>query len=367
MFSNLITLWINLYALSASLDGEGIHIAEHTKLIQEKYAKYISDPSKPNTAIEAKAAYQLMRFFLGDTINEIVDDLIVILKDSSGHLDLDLYPLSRVIQEFPMLDKAHRYNELFELVISIMSQQEKDSSAALMLAKRGHSLKQEKPYEALSYFSRTLMSFYNEQNKSHLITVIMEMGDIFENVGLLWAARNFYYYDFCLCLNQYMKFGEIHPALFMSAHALKYIELRVGQVTYSTEFDFLEKIAEQIYPENINESEISADNYDYVLAIQLLRTPFETIKLLEQLSAYLEKRDLLFSNAAIKYELGYYDESILADLQGDKAAFDDLIGKWKVQPALEKLNNMPWYGFELPYVMKTNVLGCTLVDYFKAI
>lgn len=355
LFSNLITLYLNLFSISIR---NKLNIEEHSYKIQEKYQQFISDPSKPNTAIEARASYQLIRFFLGDNIDEIVEELIAVLNDSKGHLDLELYPLNRVIQEFPLLEEAKRYNELFELGISVMSQQEKETTAALMLARRGHSIKEEKPYEALVYFSRTLMSFYNESNKEYLISSVLEMAEIFERVGLLWAARNFNYYGFCLCLNQYMKFGEVYPAMFISANSLKFLELRLGQIIYSSEFDFFENMGRHIYPSEISNSEEYHAKYDYLLAIQILRTPFKVIKQLEKLPVYLEERGLIFASAAIKYELGYYDENILEDLNGDKVAFDDLMGKWKNQPAIEKMNSEPWYGIEKPYILKTRVLGC---------
>lgn len=356
LFKDLVTLWINLYSLS--LENEDIPLDNYVAHLRDKYNQFISDPSKPNTAIEAKAAYQLIRFFLGDTPDDIVDEMIQIVEDSFGHLDLDLYPLKRAIQEFPIFEEAEHYNVLFEHIVTIMSEQKQKSEAALMLAKRGHSLKIKKPYEALSYFSRSLMGLYNENNKPHLITVIMEMGDIFEDVGLLWAARNFYYYDFCLCLNQYMKFGEVFPVLFMSAHALKYIELKIGHILYATSFDVLSKLSEHLYPKKIELDDEAADNFDYILAIQILRTSYEVEKSLGQLPDYLESRGLAFSSAAMKYELGYYDEAILSALNNSKEAFDDLIGKWKSQPALEQLNCLPWYGVEPLCQMQTNVLGC---------
>ncbi len=357
-FKNLVTLWTNLYSLS--LEGEDIPIGDHTTHLKEKYNQLISDPSKPNTAIEARAAYQLMRFFLGDTPNDIVDDMIQIVDDSFGHLDLDLYPLSRSIQEIPVFEEAERYDELFERIVTIMSEQKQKAEASIMLAKRGHSLKEKKPYVSLSYFSRALMGLYNESNKTYLITVILEMGDVFEKVGLLWAARNFYYYDFCLCLNQYMKFGEVFPALFMSAHALKFIELRLGHILYAINFDSLANISEHLYPEKIESKDEVVDNFDYILAIQILRTSYEVEKSLGQLPAYLEERGLTFSSVAMKYELGYYDESVLAALNNSTDAFDDLIGKWKSQPALEQLKYLPWYGIEPSCLMKTNLLGCSI-------
>ena len=358
LFSHLVTLWINLYSLS--LENKDILLDTHTAQLRKKYNQFVRDPSRPNTAIEARAAFQLMRFFLGDTPNDIVDEMIQIVDESFGKLDLDLYPLKRAVQEFPAFEEADRYNELFERIVAITSEQKQKSEAALMLAKRGHTLKDKKPYEALSYFSRSLMGLYNENSKTHLITVIMEMADVFQNVGLLWAARNFYYYDFCLCLNQYMKFGEVHPVMFISADALKYVELKLGHILYAIYFNDLAKIAEHLYPQETGAKD-EIDNFDYVLAIQILRTAYETEKSLGQLPAYLESQGLPFSSAAAKYELGYYDETILNELNGSTEAFDDLIGKWRTQPALEQLQYLPWYGVESSYTMRANLLGCSIV------
>lgn len=111
---------------------------------------------------------------------------------------------------------------------------------------------------------------------------------------------------------------------------------------------------QQLYPEEIKKDELT-DNFDYILAIQIFRTKYEVEKCLGQLPAYLESEGLVFSSAAIQYELGYYDERILSELDGNIEAFDDLIEKWKDQPASEQLNHLPWYGIEDNCTMKTSL------------
>ena len=228
LFINLITLWINLFSLS--LNDNTFSIDEHTQIIKDEYSRYTGDPSKPNTAIEAKAAFQLIRFFLGDNPDTIADDIILILEGSSGHLDLDIRPLCRAIQEFPVFENTKRFPEMFERSVDIMSEQKRNIEAAKLLANRGRKLKDERPYDALIYFSRTLSKLYNEESKELLSLAVLDMADVFQSIGLFWAARNFYYYDFILCLNQYFKFGDVSPVLFMSAYSLKNIELRLGHV-----------------------------------------------------------------------------------------------------------------------------------------
>lgn len=358
LFTNLITLWINLFSLS--LRDSTIVIDEHTRIMKEEYECYTSDPSKPNTMIEAKAAYQLARFFLGDDPNAIADDIILILDESGGHLDLDLRPLCRAIQEFPVFENTLRYNEMFERSVDLMSTQKRNIEAAKLLASRGDKIKKDKPYDALIYFSRTLGKLYNEESKEQLIHVVLEMADIFQNIGLLWASRNFYYYAFIFCLNQYFKYGTVSRILYLSAHALKYVELRLGHILHAIVFHRLSLISEHIYPGDTITGDDESDNFDYALAIQLFRTPFETTKALGMFPAYLDKQGLTFSRAAMKYELGHYDETMLADLGNSTDVFDDVISKWKDQPALKELVNKPWYGLEDKCQFQTKVLGCSI-------
>lgn len=266
-----------------------------------------------------------------------------------------MYPISKIIQQNPLFEEAEQYNELFELVVERMGEENKDGEVGRMLAQRGHALKDTKPYESISYFSRTLRRFYNESNKDHLVAAVLELGELFERIGLFWAARNFYLYDFCLCFNKYMKQGEITPLLMISASCLKYVELRLGRVLYSTEFHFLEQLGRNIYPEKTEEKE---ETYDYILAMQIFRTPFEKLINIGRLSGYLKDRGLDFSNIAVKYELGHYDDEMLAALNGDKIVFDDFIAKWKKQPALDILKAEPWYGFEDKIFMQSRVVGC---------
>ena len=358
LFINLITLWINLFSLSQR--NKALNIDDHIQILKDEYSYYTSDPSKPNTTIEARSAFQLIRFFLGDDPDIIVDDIIQILEQSSGHLDLDIHSLCRAIQEIPVFENTKRFVEMFERSVDIMSEQKKNIEAANLLENRGRKVKDEQPYDALVYFSRTLSKLYNEESKNSLSFVILEMADIFQRIGLLWAARNFYLYDFILCLNQYFKYGVVSPVLFMSAFSLKNIELRLGDVLYAIVFHRFSLIAENIYPGELRSNNDVQDNFDYVLALQLLRTPYETAKRLGQFPSFLDEQGLHFSSIAMKYELGHYDDEMLSELGGNTEVFDDVIGKWKDQPTLKQIVNIPWYGVEDTCSLQSRVLGCSI-------
>ena len=349
LFQNLITMWMNLYKAR-----------EHLKVIQEEYNHYISDASKPNTILEANAAYFPIRVFTGDPLDEIIDDLIKLLDQSDLHIDLNLENIFKMIVEVPIFSASNKYDALFEKAVSVASAKKEKQSAAIMLVKRAETIENEQPYKAISYYSRTLISLYNNENKGLFIKVIFHLAKLFESENLLWAARNFYIFDFCLCMNQYMKYGEMSPAMIASASALKYVELQLGHVINSLIFDRFLGITKSLYPQEIPNTENEDRHYDALLGIQIFKTPHETEMHLLQLPEYLENNGYIFSNIALNYDLGHYNEALLQEYGGSKDKVDSFIGMWQNQPALEQMKAQPWYGVEGSLEFETSVLGCNI-------
>lgn len=379
LFQNLITMWMNLYKLSADkvlakmntdvdssqrYDNDPLALAsfynarEHLKVIQKEYNHYISDASKPNTILEANVAYFPIRVFTGDPLDEIIDDLIKLLDQSDLHIDLNLENIFKMIVEVPIFSASNKYDALFEKAVSVASAKKEKQSAAIMLVKRAETIENEQPYKAISYYSRTLISLYNNENKDLLIKVIFHLAKLFESENLLWAARNFYIFDFCLCMNQYMKYGEMSPAMIASASALKYVELQLGHVINSLIFDRFLGITKSLYPQEIPNTENEDRHYDALLGIQIFRTPHETETYLLQLPEYLKNNGYIFSNIALNYDFGHYNEVLLQEYGGSKDNVDSFIGKWQNQPALEQMKAQPWYGVEGSLEFETSVLGC---------
>lgn len=51
---------------------------------------------------------------------------------------------------------------------------------------------------------------------------------------------------------------------------------------------------------------------------------------------------------------------MLAELDNSKEVFDNVISKWKDQPALKRMVSTPWYGVENECLLQTKVLGCSI-------
>lgn len=360
LFTELIALWINLNSLVVEGTLE-IDIEKHKLIVQNEYKIFISDQTKPNTALEARAAYIPFRIITREKTEDIIKEMFELLDESTGHLDLDLKNIQRIIMEFPEILESNQYDALFEKMITVSGKRKQDTDTAYLLAERASKLMDNSPYEAISYFSRTLIPFYNEQNKDNLCNVVFSLALIFEKCGLYWAARNYYYYVFCVCLNQYFKFAEVSPFMYKSTSRLKYLELRLGHILYSIEFSDLERISTEIYPDKCTIDEETQMHYDFAVALLLLQDENPKKEILTRLPSYLEMRGLDISSIVVRYLLGHYDKDMLEELNNDKNKYDATILEWRNSPASKEFLDMIWYGTEDTCKLHSRLLGCDLM------
>ena len=355
-FERYTALWINVYSLHASGDLI-IDIKKHNNVVDSLFQEFISEKDKPNTVMRAKLAYQHIRFLRGESVDSIVETYISIVRESETSLEIDVSQIKEIVTRLPMFQNATRYEELFELLLKRLSKEKEQTVVSIMLAKRGSSLINS-PTKALGYFNRALMGFYNESNTDNLIRVVLQIAMCFEKLGLFWAARNYYYYVFSYCLNQYEDKGVVSPALRISAHLLKWIEWQLGRIMYSAEMSYYEKIALSIDPTEIDGDD---DHFELLLAMLLFKSDFSLIKQTKRLPGYLDSKGLEFTSIASRYELGIYDDMFLSSLNGSKEEFDQYMYNWCNSPAWNQVLYEPWYGFEGTCVIKSRIMGCEFI------
>ena len=358
LFANLATLWINLNMLVLDKTLSGVEINKHTEIIKDLFAVLTNDENKPNRTLAAKAAFQLVRPFIGEDINDVVDTYIYIISQSEHSLEVDISQINKIVTRISLLQEAKRYDELFELLVARTSREKERAAASKLLARRGHDLLEADPIKALSFFSRAIIGFYNEAYSNNLITVISEMAEAFQALDLYWAARNCYLFALSYSLKCFAEKGESSPFLFIAASRLKWLETMQGRFFHSTEMYRFERIGLSLYPK-----EVPHDNteYDSALAFLIFRSRFDAIKGLRRLPAYLDNLGLDMSAAAFRYELGTYDENLLQYLNGDRAAFDEFMKNWCNQPAWDQIRNDTWYGIEPTCLLKSHVMGCDFI------
>ena len=355
LFEKLITLWINLYALVLQENAD-VDTNKHVDNIKSLYHHLTCDPNRPNTILAAKTAFQMVRPFIGDQIDDIVTSYIEIVRESENSLEVDISNIYRVVTELPIYQEARNYDELFDCLLERLSNEKKRAQASEMLIMRGRQLIDDSPYQALEYYSRAVYGLFNEENKDLLMQAVYEMAFSFEKIGMIWAARSYYIFALAYSINRFINRGEITTDFYYSSNRLKWLELKLGRVVYSIEMHVLEGVAESLYPDAVGED----DQFDVLVSLFIFKSSFEKIHELVRLPRYLEDRGLPLSAIACRYELGYYDEELLNSCNGDKDQYDQYVREWVDQPSMDKINENPWYGFESLSTLKTRIMGCSI-------
>lgn len=354
---NLGTLWVNLFLISHKEECN-IEIEKHTKIVIDEHKKYISDISKPNASIEARASYQMIRMILQEDVDDIVKEYIDILNNSDGKLNLKVTTIEKIVTNTPLLKEAKQYNQLFEILLDTMGKRSTDIKKAKMLMNRANEI-MEKPYDALILNSRALTLLLKEETKSELLQSLISIGINMGQVGCIWASRNFLLYAFCLGINQYLKFGDVHPALIYSASCLKKIELDIGRVLYASEFHQLHMMICSIYDQWPDKKD--SESFDYFMGNRILQTKHEKLSEINGLQSYFDDLGLDLAQTAYDYFFGKYDEKILDGFENDKYRYENFMLKWHDQKELSVDSEMIFWGIEEKCLMRSKICGCEVV------
>lgn len=351
---NLTALWVNINVLSHNEDSN-IDIEKHTRIVIDEHKKYISDKSKPNASIEARASYQVIRMALQEDVDDIVNEYIDIINNSDGKLNLKVTTIEKIVTDIPLLKEAKNYDQLFEILLDIMGKRSTDIKKAKMLMTRAQDI-MDKPYDALVLNSRALTLLLKEETKSELLHGLINMAMNMGQVGCVWAARNFLLYAFCLGTDQYLKFGNVHPALRFSASFLKKIELEIGRILYASEFHQLDMIICSICDQWPDEKDSEA--FDYFMGNRILQTRHEKLSEINGLQSYFNELGLDFAQAAYDYLFGKYDTEILDSFENDISRYDDFVQKWFDQKELAVDSEMIFWGIEEKCLIRSKICGC---------
>jgi Predicted metal-binding protein related to the C-terminal domain of SecA len=364
----LSNLWMNLRSCDMTVN-QNYNIEIHATRLLEVLNTYITDQTKPHAAFEARAIKLNISFLLTNDISkENIDgwitEYINLIEESGNHLDFSLSKLAKMITNIPFLENGENYDELFELLVAKLAEREQEITRASLLIKRAIKVSEEKPVIAISYLGRSLIDLYKEESKRELILALSYMASCLENIGCLWAARNYYLYVLALCFTQYEKYGEIHPAIVVSSDSLKMVELQLGRIGYALSSNTWSIISENLYNTEISENKLNEkpeDLFEPILAIAMMKIPYQKLNKAGFLINVLKKQDLYLPEVTLKYMLGHYDEDWLKYYQNNMAEFEDSMEQLYDQPANKQILYTPWFGTEEKAVMQTKVMGCNII------
>lgn len=365
ILKGLSTLWINL--LSNRNKEEVIkNIDNHTQLLVDSFNKFIQDYENPKRAELAKFDYQMMRMQKPELWPEVVEEYLTILQDMHFNNDIDLFELKKLL-ELPVLKNFPKYDELFEMLIELLSEQSKNVESSQLLVNRGDDYLESDIYKAIKYYSRALTKLFQERSKINLIETYIKLGAAFEQINLMWGARSFYIRAFIDSFYLYFDQGNVIPELFLSMRHLKFLELKLGRINYSLQFNEWELIGYSLYPYKTDEKKEWENylSYDLRLANTLLNIKLSNIELFGKLPDYLDESRLKTSTAALKYKLGYYDDEYV-EARGSKKAVDDFMKflfEYPISDDIRKRLDTELLSERAK--LQTKIMSCSVVVYLK--
>lgn len=361
ILKKLSTLWITLNSNHNKGKKMINEMEDHTQFLVDSFQRFIQDTENPKRGKLAKFDYQMMRLQYPEKWDDIVQTYIEILSDFNFNNDIDLYQLKRVM-ELNILKECPQYDELLELLIDLLGKQSKNNESSQLLLKRGDDYFNSDVYKSIKFYSRALTKLFHKNSKIDLIQTYIRLGRAFEEIGLLWSARSYYIRAFMDSMDLYFFEGNAIPGLFLSARSLKYLELRLGRIEPSLQYNELEFIGLGLYPYDTDEKiEMeSYTHYDAFLAIALLNLTNRNIEQYISFPDFLKKQGLEISSAALKYNLGYYDDDFV-EAVGTKDSVDEYMEQLLEQPASKYFQDkFSEKNSSKKIELKTKVMGCNI-------
>ncbi len=362
----LTNLWMNLFVITKG-NLQDKNFKERTEVLISEYERLINDKSRPNTALEARANYIFVKLFLEFDLDRASKELQKVLDDCDKNLDFSFETISAILTEMaPTMQDSSAFDELFEKVVSMAGVRKQETVSSLMLFKRGQQLLESKPYSAIKYLGRALLSLYKDETKNEFLLTLYMLAYAHEKVDLLWAARGFYYNAFYLAFIDYMKYGELNPVLVACSGSIKMLELIQGRVFQAIKWNDLDAISKRLlssigYDTSKLQKSGSIDLFDSILGMLFFRTPFEELPKLIRLPDVLDNHGLYLSSIALKYTLGYVDEEIQKAYDNNSDMIDDYMAKWYNQPSKEQIPETPSLGFKDTETINSKILGCKVI------
>lgn len=359
--SDLTNLW--MYVIPY-LKETGQEQKEHTQFIVSEYEKYIGDIVNIHTAFNARARYIGVKFVCvitegGDAIaaaNEAVNEYISVMMECANYPNFDaLTHIRLILENNPFYEQASRFDELFDIVVKLKGDRKQEVETARILVSRAKDLIGENSYKAIKYLGQALLKLFKSESISDFIKATTFMGFAFEDLGLNWAARQYYMVTISYAMEHYYKLGEMHPAFFLATWHLKYLEIRLGRVLFSSEIHKLDLLVRNFEGKVLLEEQ---PPYDVFLSMLISKASFEQLKHLERLPDYFATQRLDFPEIMLKYLLGYYDEDFLRANGNRKDKADEYLGNIYYQPCKKEINADPFFGIEETLLMKTKIMGC---------
>jgi hypothetical protein len=252
----LLNLWqlLNTTVAAKRLDAEVAQIDARRSRLEAILKPMASDTARPTNAIQAREQLTFIEASMALRASDAIrldrcwDDFAKIVEDSKA---LPAYPievLSDVLEKIGANFDSPAFDALYEKTVDVIRTRRSEGEAGDAYRRRGgQKLTLGKPYEAVQWFGRAERLLAKEEYSDELVLTLAASSLAYEEVGLLWAARQKILVAAERSANELLADGIIRPALARSFNRLVWLELKLGRIPHAlTAIGFAHGVATQL-------------------------------------------------------------------------------------------------------------------------
>ena len=372
----LLNLWMLLLPSMAvgRIEIQDAKIESRSQRLATMLQTMATDSTRPNNALQAGTSLILMRTaraYHSRKFDEVEDgwrELTEVVDKSEGLGAYSVEHLFGLIRELGEYVDGLAFDALYDKLANAMRKRRSDGEAGMAYLNRARQkMGQEKPYAAIQWFGQAEELLIKEEYRGELVVALIGVSRAFEQVGLLWAARNKALAAADRTLASFVKEGKIIPQAMIALNRLVWIELRLGRIPHILDAITLASSVAS----NLNVSEDKQEAYaeelqmqELVLGIHLLNLPLAALSGATRLPSTLQRLGLESARMAMLFALG--QEQVLRDegyipVEEDAETVQTFFKQWQDQPAAKDISSTPVLVDGKNSILKSTILGSEIV------
>ena len=381
--TKIATLWQLLLPLVSGerLSATVAKIDDRRRWLEYALAPLAADTARPNNAAEARTSLMLIGVVAdGQAGNEL--GLAARWRELSELLDsvdaLGAYSVESLHQILTSLGEvadSPEFDALYEKSVAVISKRRNDGEAGKAYAERGRQkLKLGKPYEAIRWFGLAEAQLIKEEYRSELVDALLGAGMAYDDVGLLWAARNKFLAATERLLDEQRHDGEVSFITLGVLQELVNAELKLGRVPHVITAMMMAAATAlrlKMADRNAELYRSIVTHQDAVLGLLLLRLTPAALGSVTKLHDTLDNLGMHAAACGLVCSLGDKDQlRALGYVPKDQsdAATDQFVAAWLDQPAAKEMPEEVLLLDQEMVTFRSVILGCefiTVVDVNK--
>jgi len=332
-----------------------------------------ADTSRPNNALHAHALSLLTRLTRaahadGDSLDDLWNEFREVILQADG---LGTFPFQSIADALTevgsVIVESEAFDSLYETITDALAARRSEGEAAKKNSERGfQKLEKGLAYDAIRWFGRAVSLLAKEEYEDELIQALVGSSIAYEEVGLLWASRNYALAAAsheCSAFQRTGSINQVNPAV---VGRQLWTEIKLGRVPNILASFELAIIVRNARAKTKKQRELAAKKCDedgHAIGAVLLRTAFEDLPQIAKLPDGLERLGLGLCRMAILFLLGHEDtlrQEGWVPPEESPEGYQELFEQWTEVGVRSELP-VPDYQLGDKVILRSRILGCEII------